>query len=366
MDLKAVDLKGLDESLFRIWQRVWHLRWLQPENREAEMERFLASQAYEPRFTYPELAFAVEEERALLNALLAELSMNHEPLAQPLALLFTKKVEKLQHWLSMLATRGTAAFTEHAIAYYGLPDEALVADARGLFGAEEQKKERATIDAASAVRMLREEARRLGCTVKVRRGLASRADCVLPERTLYLRAGAMFTERDIRKLAIHELGVHARRAMNGLRQEYKLFFMGTAEYETTEEGLAGLLEERAGVASGMRTKGALVLAVDVALRKGFRAVYGLLRTAFPPERAYRLAVRVKRGLGDTGRPGAFTKDHIYLKGLRLVEALSPGEVERLFLGRIAVEDRGLLDIGLLRRMGSPRAGLPASARHSGA
>ncbi len=341
------ELKAIDAALLKVWQRVWHLRWLQPTNLKEERERFLVSDNSEPRFTYPPLDFDPAAELAALDTLNAKLAQLDADAAPSLALvpLFTAKIAKLRSWISLLATRGTTAFTEHAIAYYGAPDKELVADAERLFAAPEASKDLPTIDTAQAAELLQREAERLGidCAVVVKGGLASRADCVLPERTLYLRKGARFTKRDIKKLAVHELGVHARRAMNGLRQPYKLFFLGTAEYETTEEGLAGLFEERAGVASGMRTKGALTLAVNHALQHSFRSTYRLLSTKFPPERAFHLTVRVKRGLGDTEAPGAFTKDHIYLKGLRMVEQLAEEQLERLFLGRVAVEDLPVLE-----------------------
>ncbi|MBR9693360.1 DUF1704 domain-containing protein [Candidatus Woesearchaeota archaeon] len=336
-----MDLHDIDQALFEVWEHIWNLKYLLPVNAQEERDKFFSSEDYEPQFKYRDLDFDVVEYKEKLQILQGELE-NYD---EPIAVLLSQKIEKLISWLCMLENRGTPEFTKHSLAYYGTPTPELITKAETLLSLKGSAK-RQTISAEQAAAMLQEEANKLGlqCQVKVKKGMASRADCVMPEHTLYLRADAEFCERDVKKLAVHELGVHALRAYRGQETGWKLFVIGTAEYETTEEGLAGFKEEAAGVSSkkSLKTKGGLVMSVHWSLEKGFRQVYELLREHFVEESAYRLATKSKRGLGDTSKAGAFTKDYIYLKGLGMVTTLSDKEREKLFIGRVAIEDLPVL------------------------
>ena len=57
---------------------------------------------------------------------------------------------------------------------------------------------------------------------------------------------------------------------------------------------------------------------------------------FSKRQAYQLTMRAKRGITDTSKPGSFTKDHIYLKGMELVRQIP--DLRPLFKGRVGVED----------------------------
>lgn len=327
-----MDLHRIDEQVFRIWKRVWNLKWLKPVNQKEEMECFFANDSYEPQFAYERADFSKEEEE--LERLKEAMKQDSE-----IANLMKQKIEKLLSWLAMLRTRGTPEFTEHSIEYYGTPSQQLVEKARELMK-EEDDFEKRSLTIKEALPVLQQAAKPLGWKVVAKKGLNARADCVIPERTLYLREDARFSEQDIKKLAVHELGVHATRAENGAKKTYKLFLMGTAEYETTEEGLAGFMEEKAGVATkrSMKRKAALVLVVDKALSVGFRKTYAFVQRYFTKESAFHLVMRVKRGLGDTSKPGAYTKDYLYLKGLEQVRKLSPEQRAKLLEARIGIEE----------------------------
>ncbi len=336
-----MDLHAADEALFAVWRRVWRLEHLVPANLAEERARFLASETYEPRFSYPALGFDAAAERRTLEGLRDGLRGR----AEPIVVLLERKIAKLLAWVALLEARGTPAFTERAIAYYGRPSPALLAEARKILaGPGAITAVPGTITSAEAASRLQKAAAGLGWRVRVRAGMAARANCVAPERTLYLREGERFSERDVEKVRVHELGVHATRDANGARLGWKLFTMGTAGYEATEEGLAALMERRHGVSSPAvrRRKAAFALAADLALRAGFREVHEFLLGHVSPPRSFRMALRVKRGLAATGRAGAFTKDHIYLKGALEVEKLDDASVERLFLGKVGVADLPVL------------------------
>ncbi|MFH0837758.1 MAG: tyrosine/phenylalanine carboxypeptidase domain-containing protein, partial [Patescibacteria group bacterium] len=56
--------------------------------------------------------------------------------------------------------------------------------------------------------------------------------------------------------------------------------------------------------------------------------------------AWRVALKAKRGLGDTGKPGAFTKDFVYYKGYKMVKdfAAKGGDLRDLYYGKINLSD----------------------------
>ncbi len=333
-------LEDIDQAVYTIWERIWSLAWLRPVNQDEEMKKFLASDDYEPQFEYKELDFDADEYVQQLQDLKKELANTKDKVG----ILLLHKIDKLLDWLGMLKSRGKKEFTQYSLEYYGKPDERLVTKAKELLELDDSAEEQ-PLTAKDAIPKLQQAAKDMLLDWKVvaKKELGSRADCVIPEKTLYIREDAKFSEKDIMKLAVHELGVHARRAENGREQHFKLFLMGTALYEATEEGLAGFVEESAGLSTqrSMKRKGALVVIVDSALQHGFRKIYDLIKEYFPAESAFRLVTKAKRGLGDTGMPGAFTKDHIYLKGLELVKNVD--DIDALFIGRVAVEDLGMLN-----------------------
>ena len=94
----------------------------------------------------------------------------------------------------------------------------------------------------------------------------------------------------------------------------------------------------------MKTYAGRVLANDLSLKNSFCAVYNSLLEYFPKNDAWTLTLRAKRGLSDTSKPGAFTKDHIYLKGFLNVKKYAErgGDIKKLYIGKIGIEHVPLL------------------------
>ncbi len=68
-------------------------------------------------------------------------------------------------------------------------------------------------------------------------------------------------------------------------------------------------------------------------------MYTALCDYFDQEDAFTLTLRVKRGLGDTSKPGAFTKDYLYLDGYYHVKEYvrKGGSLHALYTGKIGIE-----------------------------
>jgi uncharacterized protein (TIGR02421 family) len=332
--VSIMKLEKADNALYRIWQKIFRLKYINPLNQEEEKERFLSSKDYNPQFSYERPEFSPPEMRNELRALRNSLGVGD------IESLLVAKIDKLIIWLNMLESVGSAGFTRHSINYYGEPSFELVKTAYSLMRKEDRAGPSPEVSSAEAVTYLRLQAHKLGLRWKIAEGKnpCARADDVAAERTLYIKRGERFSLHDLKKLAVHELGVHAARAQNALKQEYKIFLVGTADYEMTEEGLAVVHEERNKVldVKALRSYAGRVIAVNHALRNPFREVYGHLRRFMDATEAYRLTLRAKRGLSDTAQPGAFTKDYIYLAGWQMLRKV--GDVKPLFRARISPDE----------------------------
>jgi len=332
-----MDIKQIDNALFRIWKHI-DLSYINPINQRAEKRKFFSSKAYNPRFKYRRLDFNVQEFKRRLSYC-KKLLKGEEPMVYLLA----RKIDKLLLLLRLLESAGTSRFVHWSLKYYGVPSKKLVIKARKLVKIKTEAPVK-VFSSKEAVAWLAKKAQqmRIGWKVKEMPNLGATIDDSAGKRTLFVKKGEFFSKKALERLAVHELGVHATRAENGRKQKYKLFVMGTANYEFTEEGLAAVMEERKGVSDPrmLQMYAGRVLAVHWSLTKSFRGVYNELAKYFPPEEAYQLTLRAKRGLSDTSKPGAFTKDYIYLYGrerLKKVKNLKP-----LFMGRIDIDDLKVL------------------------
>jgi hypothetical protein len=70
----------------------------------------------------------------------------------------------------------------------------------------------------------------------------------------------------------------------------------------------------------------------------------ILERGFDDVRALRTCLKVKRGMGDTERPGAFTKELLYFRGWQLVHGYleGGGDLRELYRGKIHLRDLALI------------------------
>ncbi|PIZ72567.1 hypothetical protein COY07_03055, partial [Candidatus Peregrinibacteria bacterium CG_4_10_14_0_2_um_filter_43_11] len=88
-----------------------------------------------------------------------------------------------------------------------------------------------------------------------------------------------------------------------------------------------------------------VIGICKAMGGSFSAIYSeVMKYGFDAERAWKVALKAKRGLADTGKPGAFTKDFVYFKGYRMILNFLKhgGQLCDLYYGKINLEDLPLI------------------------
>ncbi|MFZ5957353.1 flavohemoglobin expression-modulating QEGLA motif protein [Pseudomonas knackmussii] len=228
------------------------------------------------------------------------------------------------------------------------------------------KDEPKTLNAGQVVEMLQQ---RLNAvfgeaenTIRVFESDGIVADAAAGADYIKVRADALFNERDVRALEVHEGLVHVGTTLNGLNQPICTFLSkGPPSSTVTQEGLAILMEVIAFASYPTRLRKltnrtrAIHMAEDGA---DFLEVYHFYREqGYEAESSYQNASRVFRGSTPNGLP--FTKDLSYLKGFILIYnyiqlAVRQGKLEQiplLFCGKATLEDmrtlRQLVDEGLV-------------------
>jgi hypothetical protein len=142
----------------------------------------------------------------------------------------------------------------------------------------------------------------------------------------------------------HEVGTHVMRWINEFQQPWYKHRRdyGMKEYLSTEEGLAVLNAMLFHPAPYFWLPAVYYFAAYNAQTKSFSEVCNLLKPYVAnPERRWKIALRVKRGLKDTSEPGGYKKDLVYLNGiLEVAEWLRTHNyaAKDLYLGKIHCDD----------------------------
>ena len=282
--------------------------------------------------------------------------------------------------IRMLEARGTADFGLISQELYGAASDAFhagdptLADLglmlsdylNNIDDRSDLKDEPKTLTAPQAVEMLQ---RRLDPVfgegegvIRVFESDGILADAAAGADYIKIRSDAMFNERDVRALEVHEGLVHVGTTLNGLNQPICTFLAkGPPSSTVTQEGLAILMEviAFASYPTRLRKLTNRTRAIHMAEEGAdFLDVFGFFREqGYDEDECYSNANRVFRGSLPGGLP--FTKDLSYLKGFIMVYnyiqlAVRQGKLEQiplLFCGKTTLEDmrtlRQLVDEGMV-------------------
>jgi uncharacterized protein (TIGR02421 family) len=176
------------------------------------------------------------------------------------------------------------------------------------------------------------------------------ADAAAGSDYVKVREGALFSERDIRVLEVHEGWVHVGTSLNGQQQPVARWLAkGPPRTLATQEGLAALLEVLTLTSHPNRARrlNDRVLAVDKAEDgASFLEVFEWFRTeGYPEDVCFWNTQRIFRG-GVLAGGAPFTKDIVYTKGIvsnynflrSAIAAGRPELIRWLFVGKVALED----------------------------
>lgn len=337
---KKINYYDVDQKLIKIDKRIKLIFYLTPINLEEEKLKFFKNFTINPQFLYRDFPYEFEKIKAELTKIETDDSS--------LGILFNKKKKEIQLKLELLERIGTVEFGAYSEKLYGKVDAEMVKEAE-----ERIKNKRVNgqekIQAKEAKLLFEKKFEEYGLKewrVRFKRNMVS--DCSASKgNTLFLKESASFTEERIKKLIAHEIEVHILTKENGKCQPYEMFSRGFAGYLETQEGLAIVVQDKAlkiPIEKSFLASDSLI-AVSEAEKGSFVDVFNkLLSLNISMERAFNLAVKVKRGLANTKEKGGFTKEISYFKGAKkILEYLNKGgDLKSLFIGKIALEDLDLI------------------------
>lgn len=296
----------------------------------------------------------------------------------PVGQIMRRMCKEYRMVIRMLEARGTADFGLISQELYGAASDAfhagdptladlglMLSDYLNNIAARgDLHDEPKSLTAKDAVAILQERLAKVfgDDTIRVLESDGIVADAAAGADYIKIRSDALFNERDVRALEVHEGMVHVGTTLNGPNQPVCTFLAkGPPSSTVTQEGLAILMEVIAFASYPYRLRKLTnrTRAIHMAEEGAdfLQAFEFYQEQGYGLEESYGNASRVFRGSTPDGLP--FTKDLSYLKGFILIYnyiqlAVRKGKLEQiplLFCGKTTLEDmrtlRQLVDEGLV-------------------
>tara|TARA_R100000935_G_scaffold8302_7_gene17407 strand:- start:36635 stop:37798 length:1164 start_codon:yes stop_codon:yes gene_type:complete len=333
------NLFKIDFNLNKLVQKIELLNYVNPINIEAEKRNFFASKYnINPNFKYRKIDFNAHTLQQELFTQNIDSIKDEETRT-----FFRDVIYDYSGLIQCIETIGKGKkFYYNVLKSFGTPTEKDVENARFIlhFKDEEYDSEMFPVfNVEEAANYFDAFTKRYDFkfNVKLSTKISAAAMVQNNTQTLILKKNHRFSANQLKVLANHEIGVHMVTTFNGLNQSLKIFHNGFPNNVETQEGLAVFSEYMSGCLTLHRLKELAyrVMAAD-SLRKGFNFcdTFDLLHNQYKlnREESYNITLRAHRG-------GGFTKDYMYLTGLKKVydsfynnESLDP-----LLTGKVSLE-----------------------------
>ncbi|WP_420379409.1 flavohemoglobin expression-modulating QEGLA motif protein [Gilvibacter sp.] len=338
----------IDQQLHRLVRKIELLNYVNPINIEDQKRQFFAHRfSTEPNFRYRKIDF----DPHLLQRELYSLKIDE--IEDEASYGFYKEViDEYAALIKCIETIGQGKkFYYNSLRSFGTPTQRDVENARFILHFEDEPYNNEMFPVygvEEAEAYFKEFTKRYGFKFKIKLStkLSAAAMVLNNTQTLVLKKNHRFSANQLKVLANHEIGVHMVTTFNGMRQPVQLFFNGFPNNVETQEGLAVMSEYMSDCLTLYRLKELAyrVLAVD-SLLKGydFCDTFDLLHAQYKlnKDEAFSIALRVHRG-------GGYTKDYLYLTGLKKVyDFYHRGEdMNTLLTGKVTLEHKPLIDLWL--------------------
>ena len=336
-DTKA--LFEIDTYIDQLVKKIELLSYVNPINIESEKERFFSSKYLsDPVFLYPKMDFD-------------KFKLHKEFFSLPIEKIEDKCIRDLYEeiiyfysgLIQCIETIGTGKkFYYNSLHSFGTPTEKDVENAKFIlhFEADEEADHfKPKYSAFETEQFFREYSKRYDFSYSIKHSdkMGAIAMVLNNLQTLVLNSNHTFSENEIGVLTNHEIGVHMVTTMNGLLHPLKIFSHGLPNNVETQEGLSVFSEYMSGNLTIKRLKELAyrVIAVN-SLAKGysFSKTFRLLHNTYDLNRedAFYITTRTHRG-------GGFTKDYLYLTGLKKVFNYynEGGDLCLLLTGKVSLE-----------------------------
>lgn len=344
----------IDANLDRLVKNIELLNYINPLNIAAEKKKFFSAKYnYEPQFNYRKIKFNGYKLHRLFFSQRLE-RIEDDVIRQ----LYEDIIYEYSGLIECIQTIGQGRkFYYNSLKSFGTPTEQDIDNAKFIlrFDDTDTADLEPIHDAEYAKSFFDEFSKRydFNYNVKISNNLSAAAMVLNNTQTLVLKKNHKFSNNQLQVLANHEIGVHLVTTFNGLSQPLKIFSNGFPNNVETQEGLAVYSEYMSGSLTMYRLRELAfrVIAAD-SLSKGysFADTFDLLNSQYKLEKnkAFSITQRVHRG-------GGFTKDFLYLTGLRNIYkyANENKNLGKLLLGKVCMSyepaiDK-LMDLGLANK-----------------
>lgn len=348
-------LMDIDKNIDDLVKQIELLSYVNPTNIEEEKARFFASKYLtDPKFLYPQINFD-------------KFNLHRELFTQPIELIEDPDIKNLYEdilytysgLIQCIETIGSGKkFYYNCLHCFGTPTEKDVENAKFILHFEDEDQNEPRFlpkynSKESEIHFKRfSEAYDFNYEISHSKKISAAAMVLNHNKTLVLNENHSFSDHELEVLNNHEIGVHMVTTMNGLLHPLKIFSHGFPNYEETQEGLAVFAEYMSNNLTVKRLKELAyrVIAVD-SLAKGydFSKTFRLLHNQFDLDKnsAFYITLRVHRG-------GGFTKDYLYLTGLKKIYDFykAGNDLSPLLTGKVTLEYleeiNSLIDKGLAK------------------
>lgn len=341
----------IDSNLDRLVKNIELLNYINPLNIAAEKKKFFSSKYnYEPEFKYPKIKFNGYKLHRLFFSQRLE-RIEDDDIRQ----LYEDIIYEYSGLIECIETIGQGRkFYYNSLKSFGTPTERDIENAKFIlrFDYADHADLKPIHDTEYAKHYFEEFSKRYNFdyNIKISNNLSAAAMVLNNTQTLVLKKNHKYSNNQLSVLANHEIGVHMVTTFNGLSQHLKVFSNGFPNNVETQEGLAVYSEYMSGSLTMYRLRELAfrVIAAD-SLSKGYDFVdtFDLLYRQYKVNRdkAFSITQRIHRG-------GGFTKDFLYLTGLRNVYkyAKNDGDLGKLLMGKVCMSYiptiEKLIDLGL--------------------
>ncbi len=334
------NLTKIDDALNRMVSKIELLNYINPTNIEQEKRNFFSSKYnVNPSFRYKKIDFNAHNLQQQLFSQDIDSIKDEETRA-----FYRDVIYDYSGLIQCIETIGQGRkFYYNALKSFGTPTEKDVENARFIlhFGDENYNDTEMTpqysVEEAAAYFADFVKQYDFKLAIKLSTKIAAAAMVQNNTQTLILKKNHRYSANQLQVLANHEIGVHLVTTYNGLDQDLKIFHNGFPKNVETQEGLAVFSEYMSGCLTLYRLKelSHRVIAAD-SLRRGFEFsdTFDLLHNQYKlnREESYNITLRAHRG-------GGFTKDYMYLTGLKKIydAYYNKENLDPLLAGKVCIE-----------------------------
>lgn len=335
-------IQSIDKKIFNIESKFNTVGALRPTNLDQEKNNFFNNPTKSPHFFYKKTKVNVAQFKKELDALPREID-------HPLAKIYLKKIDEVKKKLNLLEAVDSSELQSLSEQLYGKADKILYDQAvRYIHDNPIESDDSEILNTKKIVKRLEEFLKKNKLSGwKIKMAEDRTADIAVNKNgTIFLRDGVKFSENRLKAVIVHEIGTHVFRLENGKLQNYKIFEKGTAGYLTTEEGLAIYNQKALNLPLGEKDIWPALRAIGAYLadEMSFVDMFHYMKENYNlnDESAWKTCLKAKRGLVDTSKKAAFTRDVIYFRGyLQVKDYLEKNPehgLKNLYIGKVGIND----------------------------